>query len=533
MMRTTLLTLFLLLACQNAHCTQTSAPQKSQPKKQLPLAEAYSIGKRYVPQNTDSALYYLGLITSRYNESNIGELNDDEQKLVGYSYYYQAGLQAYEKSDYEASVRSLITGEQICRDDTLLFRLQQTMVVVLVQLAAVMPTADNLQLANYYTEKCFRKACQYNITNQENIGYLNLFTFGMDEETRRRNRWATDSMLKRENKYDVFSIYVGHYSRAIDCLDRKKPAEALALLRTVRDKYVPLLDEMDLHFRAGNLLSMAYVFHEMGRRDSFYIYTRQSETIARENGYHDVLIDVYNNLVSYYNEENTPQQATHYKRLSMELRDSLLVSGGFDRLLKSGLLDKLSPDKKVSAETPIQWWPYALAAALVLLAVLTAVVLWRRRRHAPEVTPTETIANTITNTIANTTTPVDATKYQYSPLTEKKKDLLYDRIKSVMEDVNVIGNPDFSLNQLVEMANANQKYVSQVINERTGQSFYQLLAAYRIEEVCRRMSDRNQYGQLTIEGLARSVGFKNPSHFFVVFKRIKGITPAEYIEKYC
>ena len=232
-MKQIFLALFFLLVCSPAY---SDTLQKSQPEKQMPLAETYSLGKRYVVQNTDSALYYLGLITSRYNESNIGELKEDEQKLVGYSYYYQAGLQAYEKNDYEASVRSLITGEQICKDDTLLFRLQQTMVVVLVQLAAVMPTDDNLQLANYYTEQCFRKAFQLNSTNQENIGYLNLFTFGMDEATRRRNRWATDSMLKRENKYDVFSIYVSHYCRAIDCLDRKKPAEALELLRTTREK---------------------------------------------------------------------------------------------------------------------------------------------------------------------------------------------------------------------------------------------------------------------------------------------------------
>ena len=520
-MKQIFLALFFLLVCSPAY---SDTLQKSQPEKQMPLAETYSLGKRYVVQNTDSALYYLGLITSRYNESNIGELKEDEQKLVGYSYYYQAGLQAYEKSDYEACVRSLITGEQICKDDTLLFRLQQTMVVVLVQLAAVMPTADNFQLVNYYTEQCFRKAFQLNSTNQENIGYLNLFTFGMDEATRRRNRWATDSMLKRENKYDVFSIYVSHYCRAIDCLDRKKPAEALELLRTTREKYVPLLDDIDMHFKISNLLSMANVFHEMGRRDSFYICTRQCETIARENGYHDVLLEVYNNLVNYYDQQNNSQQAAHYKLLGMELRDSMLVSGGFDRLLKSGLLDKLRPDKEVSARTSSQWWRYALAAALVLLVALTAVVLWRRR-HSPEVTSADTTANTVT--------PVDTTKYQNSSLTEKKKDLIYDRIKAVMEDVSVISNPDFSLNQLVDMVNANQKYVSQVINERTGQSFYQLLATYRIEEVCRRLSDRDQYGQLTIEALGRSVGFKNPSNFFVVFKRVKGITPAEYMEKHC
>ena len=71
----------------------------------------------------------------------------------------------------------------------------------------------------------------------------------------------------------------------------------------------------------------------MGQRDSFLIYTRQFEKIARENGYSDLLIDAYNYLVSYYDQTGNVQQAAYYKRLGMDLRDSLLVSGGFDRLL--------------------------------------------------------------------------------------------------------------------------------------------------------------------------------------------------------
>ena len=106
-MRHLFVSILCMLACSPAF---SNSLQKSEPDKQLPLAEAFRLGRHYATQQTDSALYYLGLITSRYNEDNIDELTDDEQKLVGYSYYYQAGLQAYEKNDYVASVRSLITG---------------------------------------------------------------------------------------------------------------------------------------------------------------------------------------------------------------------------------------------------------------------------------------------------------------------------------------------------------------------------------------------------------------------------------------
>lgn len=513
-MKQILITILFLLACCQAF---SNSSQKSHPEERLPLAEAYSLARRYMTQQaqTDSALYYLGLITNRYNESNIGELKDDEQNIVAQSYYCQAGLQAYEKNDYEASVRSLITGEQICKDDTLRFRLQQTLVVALVGLATVMPTDDNLQLANYYTEQNFRKACQLQITNQENSGYLNLFSFGMDEETRRRNRWATDFMLKRQGKYDIFSIFVSYYCRAIDGLDRKKPAEALGYLRTTREKYLPLLDEIDQHFMASNLLSMAYVFQEMGQRDSFYVCTRQCEALARKNGYHEVLIEVYNNLVTYYDQENNPQQATHYKRLGMDLRDSLFVSGGFDRLLRSGLLDKLRPGEEVSAEKSMQWWPYAVVFVLLALALAAALFFAVRRRKRSAVPQPSSDASE---------------SYQGSTLTEERKDAIYQDILGVMADTTIISNPNFTITQLADCVRSNQKYVSQVINERTSSNFNNLLASYRVEEACRRMENTEEFGSLTIEAIGQSVGFGSRASFFNAFKRFRGIAPSEYMK---
>ena len=97
-----------------------------------------------------------------------------------------------------------------------------------------------------------------------------------------------------------------------------------------------------------------------------------------------------------------------------------------------------------------------------------------------------------------------------------------------MSDMDNICNPDFSLGRLVELCNTNQKYVSQVINERSGKNFGTLLATYRVEEACRRMSDAEHYGNMTLEGIAESVGFKNRFTFINAFKRVKGVVPTEY-----
>lgn len=512
-MKQILITILFLLACSQAF---SNSSQKSHPEERLPLAEAFTLGERYKSQNADSALYYLGLITSRYNEKNIGELKEDEQKLVAYSYYYQAMLQAYIKSDYEASVRSLIAGEQVCNDDTVRFRLQQTMEVVLIGLATAMPTADNRQLAYYYAEQCFRKARQLQLPIEQSLEYVNLFFFGMDEETRRRNRWATDLMLERRGEYDIVSLYADNYCRAIDCLDQQKPAEALVFLQKIREKFLPFFEDVDLHFKAGNLLSMAYVFQEMGQRDSFFICTRQCETIAHENGYSDVLIDVYNKLVSYYDQVGNPQQAAHYKRLGMELRDSLFVNGGYDRLLKSGLIDKLHTEETEPAEEPArQWWPYAVVFVLLALALAAALFFAVRRRNRSAVPQPASGASD---------------SYQGSSLTEERKDAIYQDIMRVMADTTIISNPNFTIMQLADCIQSNQKYVSQVINERTSLNFNNLLASHRVDEACRRMENTEEFGNLTIEAIGQSVGFGSRASFFNAFKRFRGVAPSEYMK---
>ena len=86
------------------------------------------------------------------------------------------------------------------------------------------------------------------------------------------------------------------------------------------------------------------------------------------------------------------------------------------------------------------------------------------------------------------------------------------------------------MSHLAKLADSNTTYVSQVINERYGMTFSNVLSKFRIREACRRISDeREQYANITIEGIATGVGFKSRTAFINAFKREVGITPSEYI----
>lgn len=106
---------------------------------------------------------------------------------------------------------------------------------------------------------------------------------------------------------------------------------------------------------------------------------------------------------------------------------------------------------------------------------------------------------------------------------------IYAAIRNVMENNDQIYSPDFSAEALAGMVGMKQRYVSFAIKAKTGANFYSLLGEYRIKEACKRFRDDN-YKNLTIEGIALSVGFKSRSNFCSTFKAITGLKPSEYIK---
>ena len=119
-------------------------------------------------------------------------------------------------------------------------------------------------------------------------------------------------------------------------------------------------------------------------------------------------------------------------------------------------------------------------------------------------------------------------KYSHSNLTDEQRQTLSYRIRDILEAPDIICQQDFTLAKLAKLTDSNTTYVSQVINENYKAAFSIVLGNFRIKEACRRISDTEHYGNLTIDAIATSVGFKSRTSFFNAFKRETGLTPSEY-----
>ena len=86
----------------------------------------------------------------------------------------------------------------------------------------------------------------------------------------------------------------------------------------------------------------------------------------------------------------------------------------------------------------------------------------------------------------------------------------------------------FTMSDLVKRMNTNKAYLSEVIAQSEYGSFYQLINTLRVDHACWMLGEDPT---LKMEQVALSSGFSSGSAFSQVFKRIKGVSPSEYLRK--
>lgn len=118
--------------------------------------------------------------------------------------------------------------------------------------------------------------------------------------------------------------------------------------------------------------------------------------------------------------------------------------------------------------------------------------------------------------------------YSANKLTNEQKELLLKKINEIMEYTDEFSSKDFGLERLASLIGSNSRYISQVINDTYNKNFRTYVNEYRIKEAQLRLMDTQKYGNYTIKAISESIGYKSPTNFVSIFKKITGITPSLY-----
>jgi AraC-like DNA-binding protein len=119
-------------------------------------------------------------------------------------------------------------------------------------------------------------------------------------------------------------------------------------------------------------------------------------------------------------------------------------------------------------------------------------------------------------------------KYANSGVTGEMSREIHQRLVQLMQEEKLFTEPDLSLSILADKINVHPNYLSQVINEIEGKTFFEYINSLRVEEF-KRLAALPESRQFTIMSLAYDCGFNSKSSFNKNFKKATGLSPSEYL----
>ena len=193
---------------------------------------------------------------------------------------------------------------------------------------------------------------------------------------------------------------------------------------------------------------------------------------------------------------------------------------------------------------------WAVIELLMLLATLTLLWLWWRYRKNTNILLSErdeiedalveseelrmkneefAAALTETGEAKGMAEANSSLKYQKVKVDEKECAEIVSRMKKYIEAGKVYTNVDLKMKDIADELRLSPSKLSQVFNIYLNENYYDFINRYRLEEF-KRLIAAGAHRQYTITALSEQCGFKK-SNFFSTFRKVEGMTPAEYLRK--
>lgn len=120
-------------------------------------------------------------------------------------------------------------------------------------------------------------------------------------------------------------------------------------------------------------------------------------------------------------------------------------------------------------------------------------------------------------------------KYEKTRLKEDEVPILKKKVLDYLDESKPYLNKNLTIGELADSIEIPAYQLSQLINDQLGQSFFEFINSYRVEEVKVRFFD-SKFSNLTLLGIAMECGFNSKASFNRIFKQLTNQTPTEYIK---
>lgn len=539
---------FLVLSGMSICCKASLQPEYYYQWLSIPSEQLLKMGNQYCYSNQapDSALACYTIVANRYRKSmSKQEHRDCVRANIGKWYVYFFCF-----FDYAKSYESLSKAEELSKNmPEAISRIYLNFGAMYQTMAEQGKDHKTLRKALSYYKKCF--SINIKTGGEElDMAFANIVSVSSDlgelsSIAAIRNQYAHlekqhSSVLRRY----ALLLYDGN-----SYLAKRQYAKAEACYR--QQETIMRDDPPRLRYLIFAKINCAKTRRLQGDIASSVQLLREALSLAARSNMKDAELELYDHLAEIYAMQGDIAGENRFRNNYLALKDTLL---NYRQLMSVSEMRFVNSMKRVDeqmAQMELRRQRQLLVLGVVIGATLFILcfllVLWRknkRLRAQNENLYAKTLA-TLRNeeqerkrrealeqelSQIKEIIPQKKEKYTYNNLSDDDKKTLASRILRVMETCGEIYSPEFSVERLAELAGSRYKLVSQVINETCQMNFSSFLNEYRIKEACRRMSDREHYGNFTIEAISQGVGFKSRASFINAFKKFTGLTPSQFLK---
>lgn len=509
--------------------------------------------------NTDSALVCYTILTNRYRKDMTDSLELD---AAAYAHVMLGVMYCDHLFDYQMSYRHIYQAEELVKRHHLTQQLSQLFLAKANLMYDLNYVESNFEyqpkLLDAYRE-AFNQASQTADIYIESIALTNMVYLAMKHPDKDDINVEASGFLKDVQQYEAHRLELGKGAHAPDSIVMKdymstmaqgyqafhahNYEQAIACFKAMPTLIYNQNDNATTRHTIVAGLCQYFTLRAMGRDNEALQMLGAMESLAKDHGLTHIQLEAcrmrYDWLVEHLRDAEARQCLLEYLQLKDQfLLDSKLSKAESGKFLYElqDISDDMREQEHRSQTLKLVLWGVIVFAVVVLALLALLAMKYREVRsknralydRMNELMEADAVDRKLLEQEAEAT-PEDTTKYRNNQMAEETKSQLMHRVFMVMETCGEVYQPDFTLARLADLVESTQNNVSQVINDRYHVNFNVFLAEYRVKEACRRMQDSDGYGNLSVEGIAASVGIKSRSNFSFLFKRVTGLTPAAYM----
>lgn len=484
-----------------------------------------------VRKEYDRALVCMSIVKNRYKPGMKGEELEfvvDAFTALGYLCYYQYNDYAHAYDCLEKGISIMEAGSV---ENKSLCRAYLTAANMFVA-SAVNYGSENLMVtALDYFQKCMDTSRRIKFWDM----YIKAFTyrtsilFNLNDKNAIKNLVASVDLKEIPSDEKNHDYFVLQYN-AMQCICSARYDEARKYLSQQSDKTME--SKTPYRYNALSLSNVGRAFELENKLDSAIATYKQVLSIARQYDMMDVLTKNYSNIAEAYLAKGDEASYIQYNKVYAQAKDSLQTIGGLSQVGEKHFLALVKQEADRVQMLHNRNVNYLIAAfflaLLAFVSTLMALLVRRKNKYLDE--RNRLLYERYNQMLIKERDAASQSgkKYQSSNLSEEDKQRIYAEIERVLQMKEVVCQSSFTIDELSQIISVNPRYVSQVINECYGDNFSSVIAERRVKEACRMFEDYESSSNLTVEGVAKSVGFRSRNSLITAFKRFTGLTPSEY-----